>query len=68
MEQNERSRHLRPCCLKDLAALYEVRPRTIKVWLNKHQLAIGEKVGRYYTIKQMEIIIDKLGEPKSWAA
>lgn len=60
--------HLRPCCLKELANLYEVKPRTIKIWLKPFEAAIGEKIGRYYTIRQLEIIIEKLGEPKRFAA
>ncbi|MBX7227788.1 MAG: DUF4248 domain-containing protein [Chitinophagales bacterium] len=70
MEKNEKGRqdYLRPCCLKDLAMMYDVKPRTIKVWLKPFEEAIGEKNGRYYTIRQMEIIFEKLGEPTRSAA
>lgn len=59
---------LRPYCLKELAALYEVKPRTIKIWLQPFTTAIGTRNGRYYTIKQIEIIFDKIGEPKKMVA
>ena len=70
MEKNEKGRqdYLRPCCLKDLAMMYNVRSRTIKIWLKPFEDAIGAKVGRYYTIKQVEIIVEKLGEPTRSAA
>lgn len=70
MENNEKGRqdYLRPCCLKDLAILYDVKPRTIKVWLKPFENVIGLKIGRYYTIKQVELIIEKLGEPTRSAA
>lgn len=56
---------IRPCSLKELAALYEVTPRTIKIWLEPFEAAIGEKKGRLYTIKQVQIIFEKIGEPKA---
>ena len=54
---------LRPYCLKELAALYEVKPRTIKIWLEPFLSIIGEKNGRFYTLRQVEIIFNKIGEP-----
>jgi hypothetical protein len=64
MTGKTRQLQLRPYCLKELAALYEVKPRTIKIWLEPFATSIGEKNGRFYTIKQVEIIFDKIGEPK----
>ncbi len=56
-------KQLRPYCLKELAALYEVKPRTIKIWIEPFLLLIGEKKGRFYTIRQVSIIFNKIGEP-----
>lgn len=47
----------------ELAHLYKVSSRTVKNWLTPHADAIGEKVGRFYTVKQVEIIFEKLGLP-----
>ena len=58
-------KQLRPYCLKELAALYEVKPRTIKIWLEPFLSAIGEKSGRFYTIRQVQIIFNKIGDPHS---
>ena len=59
---------LRPYCLKELAALYDVKPRTVKIWLEPFLNVIGKKSGRFYTIKQVQIIFEKIGEPKTIAA
>ncbi len=59
---------LRPYSLKELAALYDVKPRTVKIWLQPFSSVIGDKKGRFYTIKQVEIIFDKIGEPKEMDA
>jgi hypothetical protein len=56
---------VRAYSLKELAALYEVTPRTIKIWLEPFEEFIGEKKGRLYTIKQVQIIFDKIGDPKA---
>jgi hypothetical protein len=57
---------LQPCCLKDLAVMYKVNRRTIKQWLEPFESEIGEKNGRFYTIKQVKIIFDKIGNPVSY--
>ncbi len=54
---------IKPYNVKDLAAIYNVAPRTIRIWLARHKDAIGEKAGRYYTALQVKIIFEKLGLP-----
>ncbi len=54
---------IKPYSLKELAAIYEVTPHTMRAWLLPHKEAIGERVGRYYTISQVRIIFEKLGLP-----
>ncbi|MEO6830932.1 MAG: hypothetical protein ABI378_01770 [Chitinophagaceae bacterium] len=56
---------VKPTNLKQLAGIYEVSPRTMKGWLEPFVSQIGEMMGRTFTPKQMRIIYDKLGEPKS---
>jgi hypothetical protein len=43
--------------------VYEVDWRTLKKWLQPFEIEIGEKIGRFYSIRQVEIIFDKLGYP-----
>ncbi len=65
---NNTDNHLRPYSLKELAALYGVKPRTIKIWLEPFSEAIGEKKGRFYTLKQVKIIFKNIGEPANTVA
>ena len=55
---------IKPYTTKELAALYEVTPRIFRTWINPHKEAIGEKKSTFYTIKQVEIIFDRLGVPR----
>lgn len=64
-QQNPVQQEVRPQNLKQLAATYEVTPRTLKGWLEPFLKEIGEMTGRTFTPKQVRIIYDKLGEPKS---
>ena len=63
MEKNVMTMQIKPYSLTELALLYEVKPRTIKIWLKPFLPFIGEKEGRFYTTKQVAVIFDKIGEP-----
>lgn len=52
-----------PASASDLAKLYKVDTRTFIRWLKKFDNIIGEKIGRYYNVKQVECIIECLGTP-----
>lgn len=54
---------VKPYSLTELANIYCVTNRTMKNWIVKHNEAVGEKVGRLYTAKQVIIIFDRLGLP-----
>jgi len=47
----------------ELAVFYEVDPKTFRNWLKPHVSDIGERAGRFFTSKQVQIIIDKIGFP-----
>ena len=53
----------RPQTKQELAAAYGVTLRTISTWLEPHLTAIGPKMGRTYTPKQIKIIYDLFGPP-----
>ena len=55
---------LKPYTAKQLADMYEVSLNTFKKWLKKHEDAIGPKVGHYYSIRQVQVIISRLGFPR----
>ncbi|MBN8782281.1 MAG: hypothetical protein J0G98_04385 [Terrimonas ferruginea] len=52
----------------ELAQLYEISVRTMNRWLKPHDEVIGKRVGRFYTVRQVSIIFDKLGLPKDYEA
>lgn len=54
---------LRPYSIVDLARLYKVDYRTMKRWIDNFKDEVGERIGRYYTIAQVKIIMNKLDFP-----
>lgn len=55
--------HIKACTFKELTSLYGVSPKTMRKWLQPHLESIGKKISIYYTVKQVKIIFEKLGEP-----
>jgi len=55
--------HFKPYSLKELADFYGVCDKTFKKWLKPFLVQIGEKQGRFFTVSQVKIIVDKLGFP-----
>lgn len=54
---------IRAYATKELAAMYEVSPKTFRNWLKPHQHLLGERKGWYYNTRQVRIIFRQLGEP-----
>lgn len=54
---------IRPYSKRELAALYEVTPRSFFTLFKPHEEKIGKKLGRYYSTKQIEILFKELGLP-----
>lgn len=54
---------VQPYTIVGLARMYGVSKRTFKVWLRPFSNDLGERQGYYYTVKQVEMIIDKIGLP-----
>jgi hypothetical protein len=51
-----------------LSAMYEVSKKTFNKWLLPFTKEIGARNGHYYTIKQVQVIIEKIGSPGILAA
>ncbi|MBO9565554.1 MAG: hypothetical protein J7621_22445 [Niastella sp.] len=49
--------------VQDLARLYRINKVTFKKWIKPFEADIGERIGHFYTVKQVLVIIDKLGLP-----
>lgn len=56
---------VKPYTPKELSNLYEVPPRTLNKWLIPFQQQIGERIGQWYNVIQVELIFSKLGVPYS---
>ena len=54
---------IKPQSKKELANLYEVSPRCLTTMLAPFKESVGKKSGRYFNIKQVEIIFSSLGIP-----
>ncbi len=54
---------IRPYSKRELAALYEVPTRSFYTMFKPHESKIGNKLGRYYSTKQIEILFRELGLP-----
>lgn len=54
---------IKPYTKKDLSVLYELSPRAFYTMFKTHEEAVGKKLGRYYSILQVETIFAKLGLP-----
>jgi len=48
---------------KEMRAFYGLSQRSFKTWLDPHREQLGPLQGRYYTIKQVQFIIDQFGVP-----
>lgn len=63
LDSGEKKAFIRPSSIKELSIMYGIDRKTMSRWLKPHLHKIGERVGRYYNIRQMEVIFDVLGTP-----
>ena len=48
---------------KELAALYNVSYKTIRVWIKPFKSELGNYTGKRFTIAQVQLIFNKIGNP-----
>ncbi|MEO8769399.1 MAG: hypothetical protein ABI402_04925 [Ferruginibacter sp.] len=48
---------------KELSGIYEIPPRTFIRWISPIRNLIGNRIGQWYTVQQVEIIFSKFGIP-----
>ena len=56
---------IKPYTVKELAEIYGVSTKTLRTWMLPHREAIGERVSRYFTALQIQVIFDRLGLPSA---
>lgn len=58
-----RTNHVQSMTLLELAQVYGVSRRIMTNWLEPHTQRIEERIGHYYTPKQVRVIFDCIGLP-----
>ena len=56
--------NIKPYRLKDLIDIFDVNESTFKRWMSRYPEQLSEKDGKYYSIRQVEFMIEKFGLPK----
>jgi hypothetical protein len=54
---------IKPYSKQELADLYKIGVRSMTTWLKPFEKNIGKRYGRYYNLKQVRCIFEKLGLP-----
>lgn len=54
---------IKPYRMKDLAAIFDVNQQTLKRWMSKHSEKLAEKDGKYYSVHQVNYMIEIFGLP-----
>ena len=54
---------VKPSTTKELTEVYACSAKTFRKWLEPHRAAIGARQGRYWTVAQVKMILEKLGVP-----
>ena len=50
---------------QELALFYKIIPKTFLKWIVPFHKDLGQKVGWFYNIRQVNIIFEKLGQPEN---
>lgn len=56
---------IKPYMPGELAKYYQVSEKTFRCWLTAFKDKLGKRSGRYFNIKQVELIFQELGTPKT---
>ena len=54
---------LKPYTVLELARLYGISDRTMKKWIRPFETEVGTKIGHFYTVAQVRVILEHLGIP-----
>ena len=61
--KNDNQIMIQPYMMCELCDIYNVSDKTLRNWLNRIKSELGERYGRYYSAKQVEIIFKNFGVP-----
>lgn len=54
---------VRPYMVNELSTLYSISEPTMRNWIQSINDKIGERVGRYYNVRQVKEMFDNFGVP-----
>jgi hypothetical protein len=63
MRKSDNPSGVRAYTLNEIASLYCVSKKTFKKWVKPFENDLGQRVGHFYSVRQVNIIFDKLGTP-----
>lgn len=55
---------IKPYRITDLAAIFDINRKTMRLWMNRYPHDLAKKEGKYFSIRQVEFMIEKFGLPK----
>lgn len=55
---------LQPYTTEEMASLYNITTKTFLKWIEPFVNDIGEKIGWYFNVRQVEVIFEKIGRPE----
>lgn len=55
----------RPYSTRELAAIYGVCPNTFRNWIAPFKAELGPRIGRFYTVTQVNMIFSRLSYPST---
>lgn len=64
-EKEIKALDIKPYMPGELARYYQVSEKTFRSWLTAFKERLGKRSGRYFNIKQVELIFEELGTPKT---
>jgi transposase len=54
---------IKPYSKREMAEIYDVCSKTFEKWVSPFKDEIGTMNGRYYTVRQVKVIVEKLDLP-----
>jgi hypothetical protein len=63
MEEEQRKAPLMPYSKGEIADMYGISMKSLETWLAAIDQQLGPRIGRYYSLIQVEIIFGRYGRP-----
>jgi transposase-like protein len=54
---------VKPYRLSDLATIFDVNRKTMRKWLDRYPDELGNREGKYFSVRQVQFCLEKFGLP-----